>query len=330
MNHGQQILLEKIVNIRDLFYFDIIYIQNRILDNAFSDTLNRFNKNFSLFITSSKNQYNYILSSGLGYNKNNVVVTGLSRCDNLIELSKIIKKEKVILISPSWRNFIGGTRDLVTYDNIYSDKFKNTTFFKFYNKFINEPKFISILRKFNYTGIFCLHPYFSKQSIDFTSNYYIKIKEKCDYQKLLVSSSLLITDYSNIFYDFGYLKKPIIYLHFDIDEYKKYNTKGYFNYEKDGFGLVCFEFQCVIDELVTEIKNECKIRKKYLKRINKFFSFLDKNNNDRIYHEIIKKNNNQNFISIIFYINLFILSLNPLYINFLKTMFLFKKQFQNF
>jgi len=254
--------------IRDLFYFDIIYIQNRILDNAFSDTLNRFNKNFSLIITSSKNQYNYILSSGLGYNKNNVVVTGLSRCDNLIELSKIIKKEKVILISPSWRNFIGGTRDLVTYDNIYSDKFKNTTFFKFYNKFINEPKFISILRKFNYTGIFCLHPYFSKQSIDFTSNYYIKIKEKCDYQKLLVSSSLLITDYSNIFYDFGYLKKPIIYLHFDIDEYKKYNTKGYFNYEKDGFGLVCFEFQCVIDELVTEIKNECKIRKKYLKRIN--------------------------------------------------------------
>lgn len=126
-------------------------------------------------------QINYILSSGLGYNKNNVVVTGLSRCDNLIELSKIIKKEKVILISPSWRNFIGGTRDLVTYDNIYSDKFKNTTFFKFYNKFINEPKFISILRKFNYTGIFCLHPYFSKQSIDFTSNYYIKIKEKCDY-----------------------------------------------------------------------------------------------------------------------------------------------------
>ena len=87
----------------------------------------------------------------------------------------------MILISPSWRNFIGGTRDLVTYDNIYSDKFKNTTFFKFYNKFINEPKFISILRKFNYTGIFCLHPYFSKQSIDFTSNYYIKIKEKCDY-----------------------------------------------------------------------------------------------------------------------------------------------------
>ena len=120
----------------------------------------------------------------------------------------------------------------------------------------------------------------------------------------------MITDYSNIFYDFGYLKKPIIYLHFDIDEYKKYNTKGYFNYEKDGFGLVCFEFQCVIDELVTEIKNECKIRKKYLKRINKFFSFLDKNNNDRIYHEIIKKNNNQNFISIIFYINLFILFTN--------------------
>ena len=108
----------------------------------------------------------------------------------------------------------------MTSENIYSDNFKNIAFFNIYNRFINEQNLISILKEYNYTGILCLHPFFSKQYIDFTINNYIIIEKRCDYQKLLSSTSLLITDYSNIFYDFGYLKKPIIYLHFDIDEYK--------------------------------------------------------------------------------------------------------------
>ena len=309
--------------IRDLFNFDIIYLQNRILDDDLSYSLNRINKNFSLFITSSKKQYNYILSSGFGYNKNNIVITGLSRYDNLKEYTETVKKKKEILIIPSWRNFIRGTRDLVTYENIYSDKFKNTTFFSFYNKFINEPKLISVLEKFNYTGIFCLHPFFSRQSIDFTSNNYILIKDNCQYQELLARASLLITDYSNIFYDFGYLKKPIVYLQFDIEEYQKYNSKGYFNFEKDGFGPVCYEIQCAINEIIKEIQNKCEIKKEYLRRINKFFAFSDKNNNDRIYFEITKKINIKNFKSILFNVYLFILFLIYIILKFRKKNFVF-------
>ena len=158
-----------------------------------------------------------------------MAITGLSRFDNLKEYSEMVIKEKMILISPSWRNFIGGTKDLLTHENIYSDKFKNTTFFSFYNKFINEPNFISVLKEFNYTAIFCLHPFFSRQSVDFTLNNFILIEENCQYQELLARASLLITDYSNIFYDFGYLKKPIVYFQFDIEEYRLYNSKGYFN-----------------------------------------------------------------------------------------------------
>ena len=254
-------------------------------------------------------QYNFILSSGYFYNKNNVVYTGLSRFDNLIENTKVSLKEKTILIIPSWRNYIRGTIDLVTYENIYSDTFKNITFFNIYNKFINEQNLISILQQYNYTGILCLHPYFSKQYVDFTKNNYIIIEKRCEYQKLLSSTSLLITDYSNIFYDFGYLKKPIIYFQFDIEEFRKYNYKGCFNFEKDGFGPVCYDIQCVVYEIIKEIKNECKINKKYLKRINKYFDFSDNNNNDRIYVEITKKVKYKYFKIIILYLCMFILFL---------------------
>ena len=295
--------------IRDLFNFDIIYLQNRIIDTDLPQSLNRINKNFNLFIASSKMQYNFILSSGYFYNKNNVVYTGLSRFDNLIENTKVSLKEKTILIIPSWRNYIRGTIDLVTYENIYSDTFKNITLFNIYNKFINEQNLISILQQYNYTGILCLHPYFSKQYVDFTKNNYIIIEKRCEYQKLLSSTSLLITDYSNIFYDFGYLKKPIIYFQFDIEEFRKYNYKGCFNFEKDGFGPVCYDIQCVVYEIIKEIKNECKINKKYLKRINKYFDFSDNNNNDRIYFEITKKVKYKYFKIIILYLCMFILFL---------------------
>ena len=45
---------------------------------------------------------------------------------------------------------------------------------------------------------------------------------------------MLITDYSSIFFDFGYLNKPVIYSHFDYNEYRaNHFRKGYFDYIKN-------------------------------------------------------------------------------------------------
>ena len=280
--------------IRDLIHFEVIYLQNRMINGDLSQSLNRINKNFSLFVTSSKKEYNFILSSNYGYNKSNIILTGFSRYDNLKELSKTINKEKMILLIPTWRNSISGTIDLVTHETIYSDNFKNTTFFKFYNEFINDQKLISVLRKYNYNGIFCLHPFFSKQYLDFTPNNYFIVRENCNYQELLLKASLLITDYSSIFLDFAYLKKPILYIQFDLEEYKKYISYDYFHFEKENFGPICYEINCMINEIIKKILDDCKVENKYLKNIRKYFAFSDKNNNDRIYLEITKKNNHEN------------------------------------
>ena len=88
------------------------------------------------------------------------------------------------------------------------------------------------------------------------SNYFL-IEEKCNYQEFLLESSLLITDYSSIFFDFGYLRKPVIYSHFDYEKYRKsHYREGYFDYKYDGFGPVCFNINCTINEIIYEIKNK--------------------------------------------------------------------------
>ena len=274
--------------IRDLFHFDLIFLQHGIIKDDLSNYLNRLGKNYSLFITSTKKEYKSILNYKYGYDKKNVILTGLPRYDNLYRLSKIKKREKKILIAPTWRMNIKGTTNTITYESVYSETFKLTDYFNFYNNLINDEKLIYIMKKYNYTGIFCLHPSFSAQYIDFKKNGLFSVKRKCNYQKNILKASLLVTDYSSIFFDFAFLRKPVIYAHFDYEEYRmNHYQKGYFDYEKDGFGSIAHDLKSTVDKIIKEIRNNCLLRKKYFKRINKFFTYFDDHNNDRLYMEII-------------------------------------------
>lgn len=274
--------------IRDLFHFDLIFLQHGITKDDVSKYLHRFQKNYSLFITATKKEYKSILNYKYGYDKKSVVLTGFPRYDNLYRLNKIKRRAKLLFIAPTWRMNIRGTINLITYESIHSDSFKLSNYFQFYNNLINDARLISVMEKFNYTGIFCLHPSFSSQNIDFTRNNIFSIRNQCNYQQYLIEASLLVTDYSSIFFDFAYLRRPVIYSHFDYEEYRKnHYQKGYFDYEKDGFGPITYDLKSTVDEIINEIENNCLIRKKYLKRIYKFFTYYDEHNNDRIYMSII-------------------------------------------
>ena len=276
------------IYIRDLLHFEVVFLQHGITKDDVSMNLNRLKKNYSLFVTSSKKEYKSILSKNYGYNPNNVILTGLPRYDNLENMKNIVKAKKIIAIIPTWRSYFLGMRDKITQKSIYSNKFIYTEFFKFYNNLINEKNLLSVMKKNNYTGIFCLHPALSLQYIDFKKNKYFSVIEKCDYQKLLLESSLLITDYSSIFFDFAYLRKPVIYTHFDYEKYRMFHYKeGYFKYSRDGFGPVCKDSKSAIKEIIFEIENHCILRMKYLKNIKKFFTFSDNKNSERLFKKII-------------------------------------------
>lgn len=145
----------------------------------------------------------------------------------------------------------------------------------------------------DYLGIFCLHPNFAKQWEYFNENSIFTVKEKCNQQEILAESSLLITDYSSIFFDFGYMLKPTIFIQFDYDEYRNNQyPKGYFDYEKDGFGPICNGIQCTIKEIISNIENKCELKKIYFKRIKRFFKYFDNANSYRTYAAI---KNSKNF-----------------------------------
>ena len=64
--------------------------------------------------------------------------------------------------------------------------------------------------------------------------------------------------------------------------------KGYFDYERDGFGEVEYDAGSTVDRIIEYIENDCQLKPKYRERIDRFFAFNDKNNCERIVKKILE------------------------------------------
>ena len=110
-----------------------------------------------------------------------------------------------------------------------------------------------------------------------------------DVQTLLMRCNLLITDYSSVFFDVGYMEKPVIYYQFDIDEFRKFHyQEGYFFYEEHGFGPVVETEEALINAIKECVGNDFRMQKKYLDRLAAFYPVRDEKNCERTYQVLAR------------------------------------------
>lgn len=273
----------------DLVHYEFVFLQHGIIKNDLSAWLNRYNKNISMIVTSAVPEYLSIVNGDYCMTKDIPVITGLPRFDSLYRLSRRRRPKKKIVFMPTWRQGIKGSYDSKENRSIYSDKFRESEFYKFYNALINDRRLLAAMRKYGYTGLFCMHPMQSEQWRDFDGNDVITVNEGyVDYQNEFVTSSLMVTDYSSVAFDFSYLKKPVIYTQFDRDKFysKQIYNEGYFDDERDGFGKVCYDLDSTVDAIIKLIENDCRNDEKYLKRVDEFYPYTDAHCCRRVYEHI--------------------------------------------
>lgn len=243
------------------------------------------NTKMSLFVCGAKKEYECIRDT-FGYPENAVKYLGFTRFDGLHNFE--VKKDQ-ILVMPTWREWIATpTSKSKELDDMTS--FTSTEYFQQWNAFLNSEKISALLEKYQMQMVFYPHRNMQKYLGEFsTASDRIVIADwkKYDVQGLLKNSAFLITDYSSIFMDFAYMRKPMLYYQFDQEKFRRgqYN-EGYFSYRKDGFGPFCETLDEVAENLETYMARGLQSDPVYLQREEDFFPLWDTDNCRRNYEAI--------------------------------------------
>lgn len=258
----------------------VVFLQHGITKDDVSVGLNRNHKNFALFVTASHREYNSVLEYNYGYTDKQVVLTGMPRYDRLYD-----NNQKKITIMPTWRRKLFGSYNPNTSQWALLPGFEKSDFYNFYSDLLNSTKLLEAVQKYGYTLQLLIHPTLFPYLDRFTFDPRVTVLgSNAVYRDVFAESSLILTDYSSVAFDMAYLRKPVIYTHFDANHY----AEGYFDYERDGFGEVEYDLQGTVDRIIEYMENDCKLKNIYRERIEGFYAFSDKNNSQRVFEKIME------------------------------------------
>ncbi|MBQ8317646.1 MAG: CDP-glycerol glycerophosphotransferase family protein [Lachnospiraceae bacterium] len=253
------------------------FLQHGVTKDDISGWLNRFNKNIQGFVTSAKPEYESILKYDFYYDESKVWLTGMPRNDYLID-----RRQKMITFMPTWRSYLANTKE----------RFLQSEFLIFYRSLFSNERLLSVAEEYGYKLCVKPHPQLIKYIDELQVNPKVKILDATvKYQDVFAESSLVVTDYSSAVFDFAYMRKPVVYAQFDSDMFfsgEHTYTKGYFDYEKNGFGEVLHDLDSTVDTIIDYMKNDCKMKDEYKRRAEEFFAFHDQNNCERVYNKIVE------------------------------------------
>lgn len=218
----------------------------------------------------SPNDYStQIFRSAFGFN-NQILKIGYPRNDELINTQPedidAIKEQlgipldkKVVMYAPTYR------------DNQFAEKGKYTFELPFdlddFRKSFGDDT-VLILR---------MH-YLISNALDISdySDFVYDYSNYPNISDLYLVSDLLITDYSSVFFDYAYLKRPILFYPYDYHLYKEELRGFYLNYEKDLPGKIAENSKQLLAEINHALAHpDMSANEKFMNFYNRFCAIND-------------------------------------------------------
>ena len=278
--------LENSRYIRGIADFKVVCVQHGLSVQKIALAQQRLRDNTRLYFCASKYElenlekpvYDYV-----GYDA--LKLTGVPRYDGLVN-----KAKKQIMISPTWR--MQSAMQVTKNEGVerdYNPFFKDTPYYQVYNSLINDTRLLKAAEEHGYRISYVLHPIVSPQKDDFQKNDYVDIIPAVgdmSYEKLLTESSIMVTDYSGIQFDFAYMRKPLVYYH--PEELEAHYEEGTYHYDTMAFGEIVKKRDELVDLLISYMEEGSVMKDEYRKRADDFFAYDDHNNCKRVYEEMLR------------------------------------------
>lgn len=162
------------------------------------------------FVVTCEFEKNVILKDDFGYSASELIVAPFPRWHTLVDQSESYEE---IFLMPTWRNWLEGLEDA---------EFRKTEYFREYTNLLTSSDLAEVLERHRVKLNFYLHPKIIEQLKHFdmvSDNINLIQFGQASVRDLLMRAKLLITDYSSVAWDFYYLKKPVLFFHFDLNRY---------------------------------------------------------------------------------------------------------------
>lgn len=232
------------------------------------------------FITGTIQEAKFV-EDALGHKGGVVQLTGFARFDGLHGNKP---SEGTVLVMPTWRKWLrkkSERRSGADNDIMHSEYVQQ------WKRFLNSKKLVELLEVYDLNILFFPHSnmlsVLDVQTL-LPETARVQLATEENIQACLQNAALLVTDYSSVFFDMAYMKKPTLFFQFDELEFRRcHYPEGWFDYGDTAFGEVCHTLDELISALGAAASAGFEISSSFEEEHVQTFPWWDEQNSERIY-----------------------------------------------
>ncbi|WP_078652717.1 bifunctional glycosyltransferase/CDP-glycerol:glycerophosphate glycerophosphotransferase [Streptomyces sp. NRRL F-525] len=268
----------------ELVKYQRVFLQHGVTYNDVTSGADQRIASYDLLVTAGRQERDFMaLEAGYGDRAQPV---GFPRFD---ALKREPRDKPRILLMPTWRQWIV-TASYKKSAGPAKTSFTQSEYYRFYKTLLSDPRLGRALDHFGVDLEFFPHyeirPYlhtfqFSSPSIQVADPHTRNV------QQAMKECSLMVTDYSSVFFDVAYMGIPLVYVPFDEEDfYGRHYKRGYFNLTEDGFGPVCRTVEQAVDEIIAAVRRDFTVEPVHRDRVEEFFVHRGGGNCERVFEAI--------------------------------------------
>ena len=258
------------------------FLQHGVIKDDLSRWLNRVEAD--LVCVSTEAELASVVGDGTAYRwtAKEARITGLPRFDRLLAKGNAVPPEErdLVIVAPTWRQWLTLPLASGSQRRDLDSTFRDSDYMRSWTALLGSPKIADAVARRGWRLGFMPHPNLQSMlgQLDLPAHVEPLSFAGVDVQELYARCALLVTDYSSVAFNTAYLDRPVVYFQFDRDAMlggQHVGRRGYFEYERDGFGPVAEDLRAAERAIVAAIERGPQPARKYRRRIAAAFPRRD-------------------------------------------------------
>jgi len=269
-------------------HFKFTFLQHGITKDDLSRWLNI--KPIDVFVTATPPEWHSIAGDGpFVFTSRETQLTGFPRHDALLAKRAALSETErdSIVLMPTWRQVLLGASIPGSNARAKGENFASSEYAQQYGALLRSERLRAIAEASGKRIVFMPHPNMKPHLDDFDVPDHVTLLgyDGNDVQSVLARACLVLTDYSSLGFEASFLHIPVVNFQFDAEDFfngMHIGRRGYFDYERDGFGERVLTVDAAVDAIGAVAANGWQLAEPFASRVARTFTMRDGRSSERV------------------------------------------------